>query len=73
MSKKKCTKAHVICLNDAPMAVVVGLEKKAQEKAMQMKNDHIKKDFYWMIGDELEQQKGLLFYHLHTVDVFFIN
>jgi len=67
------TKAHVICCNDGVMAVVLGPEKKAKKKCEQMKEEYIKKHYHYMREKELEEQKQLLYFHLHTVDVFFIN
>jgi len=64
---------HVICCNDSVEAVVIGSEKKAKKKCEQMKAAHIEKQHYHLRGKELEDQKRVLYYHLHTVNVFFIN
>jgi len=64
---------HVICCNDSVEAVVIGSKARANRKCAQMKAAHIKKHYYYMKGKELEDKERVLYYHLHTVDVFFIN
>lgn len=63
---------HVICLNDSVEAVVVGSKSNAKRKCAQMKAAYIKKHYYYMKGKELKDKERVLYYHLHTVNVFFM-
>jgi len=64
---------HVICLNDSVEAVVIGSESRAKRKCASMKAAFIKKHYYYMHGKELEEKERQLYFHLHTVNVFFYH
>lgn len=66
------TNVHVICCNDRVVAVVIGSEETARQKCTEMKDKYMKKNYSHLTGHALEQENKILYYHLHTVNVFFL-
>lgn len=65
--------AYVICLNDSVEAVVIGSKKQADKKKDELKAAYMKKNYYYLKGRELEEMGKCIYFHLHTVDVFYLN